>query len=235
MFYKLDAIALQYDSFFFSNRLKDVLFFTYLKQLDDNEIVLFTDAIDAVFVSDEEEILNKFSKFNSHLVFSAEVNCWPDNSLEKGYPGYENSTYFKYLNSGAFIGRAGYLKKLYQKYPIFETGDNPRFAWSNQYYWNIIFKKEWPNIQLDYGGEIFYNTSIPSENNDTLLKSLQEPKMIEIMFTEEKKRLDAEIIFSNGRLKSNITNSLPCHIHFPGTISKLLMERGYFDSLKKQA
>lgn len=232
-FFKLNAIAIGYEGAFFSNRLKDALLYSYLDTIDEDEIVFFTDAIDAVFVCGEEEILKKFALFKSELVFSAEVNCWPDNLLEKDYPNIEKEFHFKYLNSGGFIGKAGYIKELYQKYPIFETGENQRFLWSNQYYWNILFKNEWPRIQLDYLGEIFYNTCIPVSNNDELLKYLNDPVKIKEMVVSEKKRLDDEITFYNGRMRCNLTGATPCHIHFPGTISKQLMEQGYFNSLKK--
>jgi len=229
-FYGLDAVVLEYDDVFFSNRVKDALLSSFLEGVSDDEIIFFTDATDAVFVAKEAEILAKFKAFNSPLVFSAEINCWPDRDLEKDYPA--PSVHFKYLNSGGFIGNAGFIKQLYQKYPIFDASYNPRFFWSNQYYWNTVYKAEWPKIKLDHYGEIFYNTAISVTHIDELNRQLADPAEVSVMFDREKFRLDQEICFSDGRVKSYLTDSLPCHIHFPGTISKLLMEEGYFDVLK---
>lgn len=229
-FYNLDATVLEFDDAFYSNRLKDALLNVYLDDIDHNEIIFLTDATDAVFVATEEEILQKFYSFNSPLVFSAEINCWPDRGLEAGYPSPQ--VHFRYLNSGGFIGKAGFIKSIYKKYPIFETADNPAFIWSNQYYWNTIYKLESKNIKIDHNCEIFYNTAIPLEDFSLHKKQLREPGKIDSIVNEEQDRLNLEMLFTDGRVKSNITGSLPCHIHFPGIISKHLMSKGYFDDIK---
>lgn len=230
-FYHLDATTLYYSDVYFSNRIKDALLNTHLTQFADDEIILFTDAIDAVFVAEQKEIIDKFNHFNCPLLFSAEVNCWPDKSMEKNYPA--PSVHFRYLNSGAFIGRAGYLKYLYEKYPIFEIGKNPAYFWSNQYYWNLVFQNESANIQLDHSGELFFNTSITISNIDEFKRDIKDPEKLKMMCVQEKARLDKEISFSEDRIINNLTGSKPCHIHFPGTVSKKLMDGGYFDRLKK--
>ena len=229
-FYKLDATVLEFDEVFYSNRLKDALLNVYLEDTADDEIIFLTDATDTVFVANEAEILKKFNDFNSPLVFSAEINCWPDRALEVGYPA--SPAHFKYLNSGGFIGNAGYIKNIYKKYPVFETANNPAFLWSNQYYWNTIYTKEINNIKIDHECEIFYNTAIPLEDFALHKQQLREPGAIKSILNEERDRLNKEMLFTNGRIKSNITGSLPCHIHFPGIISKHLMNMGYFDDIK---
>ena len=98
-------------SVFFSNRLKDDLLNTYLQKEDDEEIILFTDGNDAILSASEEEILLKFSEFKSDLVFSTEIECWPDKSLADRYKTNDETAY-KYLNSGGFIGRVGLIKEL---------------------------------------------------------------------------------------------------------------------------
>jgi len=229
-FYKLNLLVLQYGDSFFSNRLKDALLENYLKEVHDDEIIFFTDATDAAFLCGEDEILKKLYGFNSQLVFSAEVNCWPDRTMEATYPS--SSTHFKYLNSGGFIGRAGFIKQLYQRYPISITANHPQYNWSNQYYWNYIFIKEHETIKLDHNCEIFYNTSILLDDINDFKARLQSTEQVQAMYNAEKQRLDKEIISTNYRVKSHATGSLPCHIHFPGPISKLLMDNGYFNTMK---
>src|SRR4051812_39693604 len=85
-FNQLNFVVLEYDDVFFSNRLKDILLFEYLEEVDDNEIIFFSDATDTAFLSTEAEILDKFNRFNAPLVFSGEINCWPDRRLENKYP-----------------------------------------------------------------------------------------------------------------------------------------------------
>ncbi len=230
-FYKMDAIVLEYDDVFFSNRIKDLLLNSYLGDVSDDEIIFFTDATDAVFVTNEQEILKKFKQFNAPLVFSAEINCWPDKALEVNYPA-PSSVHFRYLNCGGFIANVGYLKYLYQKYPAFENPENMKFIWSNQYYWNTVYKLESNDIKIDHNCEIFYNTSIPIVDRDTHIQELKDPGTVNKIVHEEKRRLDKEITFTNGRIKSNITNSFPCHIHFPGIVSKKLVNSGYFNDIK---
>ena len=70
-------------------------------------------------------------------------------------------------------------------------------------------------------------------STEEFMKQLDDPEMLKIMVKDERNRLDNEIVFTEGRIRSNITNSFPCHFHFAGTTSKLLMEEGYFDLLKK--
>jgi hypothetical protein len=228
-YYKLDFLVLEYDDTFFSNRLKDALLHEYLKDVSDEELIFFTDATDAAFLADEKEILRKFHTFNSPLVFSAEVNCWPDSAMQDTYPAI--STHFRYLNSGGFMGKAGFIKEIYNKYPIFDPVFDSEFNWSNQYYWHHVFIKESSNIKLDHHCELFYNTAIWYDNINDFRTRLRSSNEKQVMYQAEKLRLDNEIIFANGRIKSNITQTLPCHIHFPGPISKMLMEEGYFQAI----
>ncbi|GFR84006.1 procollagen-lysine,2-oxoglutarate 5-dioxygenase [Elysia marginata] len=46
-----------------------------------NLILMFVDSYDVIITADKEAILEKFSKFNSRVVISAENTCWPDRSL----------------------------------------------------------------------------------------------------------------------------------------------------------
>ncbi len=231
-YHKLDSLVLEYDDVFFSNRLKDALVEEYLKTVPDNAIIFFTDATDAAFLANEKEILTKFDSFNSPLVFSAEINCWPYRGFESIYP--QSTSHFKYLNSGGFIGKAGYLKKIYRDYPIFTTAYDEPYTWSNQYYWNYVFIQEHKSIKLDYNCDIFFNTAIQFDDMNVFKNKLQSGMERTVMYNSEKLRLNDEISFINGRIKSNITNTLPCHIHFPGPISKLLMEDGYFNEIRRQ-
>lgn len=224
----IELTVLEFDDDFFSNRLKDLLLLQFLQDVSDDKLIFFSDASDAAFLSNEKEILEKMFAFEKELVFSAEVNCWPDQSMTVGYPS--KPAHFRYLNCGAFIARAGFLKKIYEKYPVFETATG-RYNWSNQIYWHHIFKHEQDSIAIDQQCAIFYNTSFHIQDMRVFMDNLRDPDEVETMYADEKKRLFAEIDIIQNRISVKRSGSLPCHIHFPGPISKLLMERGDYDFL----
>ena len=52
---------------------------------DPEQVILFANSADALLTAGAEQILNKFKKFNSKIVFSAEKNCWPEWTLASKY------------------------------------------------------------------------------------------------------------------------------------------------------
>lgn len=58
----------------------------YISSNNSDEIILFTNGYDTMFLCSGEEILLKYHKTNKKVLFSAEVNCWPDSSLANNYP-----------------------------------------------------------------------------------------------------------------------------------------------------
>ena len=44
---------------------------------DSEKIILFADAYDVLFTGPAEVLLEKFRKFNTRILFSAEKNCYP--------------------------------------------------------------------------------------------------------------------------------------------------------------
>lgn len=229
-FYRLKLNLVKHEGDYNSHRLKDIVLNKFLQSLPENEIVFFTDAYDTIFLSDQYEIIEKFHTFNSPLVFSAEVNCWPSNDLIPRYP--VSNSCFKYLNSGGFIGVAGYLVELYRKYPTFSMDFDPKFSGSNQYYWHNIYLQNVNNIKLDHNCKIFYNTSTLWEKIIEVNFKQRENKQFEELFLAEKKRLREEIEFVGNRIKNTLTDTFPCHLHFPGPIPKLLMQDQYFSPIK---
>lgn len=144
----LDIVVSQ-NKDFTSMRLKDDVLRAYLSDKDDEEIVLFTDGYDAVFMSREEEILQKFKRTKRDLLFSAETNCWPDPTLAAKHP--VASTPYRYLNSGGFIGKIGVIKEFMDD----NTFDTNQFKNSNQHLWMNRFLNHSDRIGLDTTCEIF--------------------------------------------------------------------------------
>ncbi len=83
----------------------------YLKTLPDSDIVLYVDAFNTLILGTEEELLEHYRTLNTPCIFSAEKALTPKDSLAGlriKYPSSDSS--FKYLDSGAYMGRVGFLK-----------------------------------------------------------------------------------------------------------------------------
>lgn len=123
------------------NLMKD-----FVKDLYDDDIVLFTDAYDVFYADDLDTIVERFLSFNKEIVFSGELFCWPQKDLADQFP--DAHTRFKHINSGTYIGRAGELKKLYNHYEIAHDDDD-------QLYVHKCFLTGEFDIAIDYECYIF--------------------------------------------------------------------------------
>ena len=89
---------------------------SYAQALPPNDMILFTDAFDVLYVNSGDKIVNEFIKFNTDIVFSAECGCWPHIIENKGKACFEDypksPTPYRYLNSGTWIGRAAPAAKM---------------------------------------------------------------------------------------------------------------------------
>lgn len=94
----------------------------YAKELDPDDIVLFVDAYDVLFIGSEEKILAKFLAFNTPFLISAEKVCFPFPSLASRYP--ETISPFKYINSGTFMGYAGFILNMLEDIRIDPTASD---------------------------------------------------------------------------------------------------------------
>lgn len=215
--YKLDLIALVFGDEYSSNRIKDQLLLTYLEDIDNDEIILFTDGNDAVFMASEEEILQKYHAFGSNLVFSAETDCWPDKTLAENYPCLSPTPY-KYLNSGGFIGKAGLIKELLNE----EVPDTQKFKRSNQYIWAQRYFNNTDKISLDTNCEIFCTF--------TTHLSTQHPHESALYFSEMDTWFQENFVISQGRIFNTITSTWVCHAHFNG-YAKWILHRNIADLL----
>ncbi len=119
-------------------------------------VVVFTDAFDVLFYGSKKEIMVKWNSFHCEAVFSSEFFCHPNPKVAALYPQICSSfNRQRYLCSGAFIGRVGYLYEMMEKYQYQITDDD-------QEYWTNVFLKEYQSkngpIQLDLENLIFNNT-----------------------------------------------------------------------------
>ena len=116
-----------------------------MRNIDDNDIVMFVDGYDVVINDNQEELINRFKQFGADVVFGAEPILWPDSSIADQFP--EVHTRNRFLNSGGFIGRANVIKEMLRA-DIGKADDD-------QLYYQKIFLSQQYNIKLDVENYIF--------------------------------------------------------------------------------
>jgi hypothetical protein len=134
----------------FGIKLKGVYDFLGNPDLNDNDIVCFTDAYDVIHCSNKTEIIQKYTELNKPIVFGAEKICNPDPHRALDYP--VRDVEFPYLNSGLFIGRVWALRICMMDYKYNDADDDQR-------YWTTQFLEHPTLIGLDYKNALFLNTA----------------------------------------------------------------------------
>jgi hypothetical protein len=220
----LELIALVANKYDLSSRReKDELLQAYLaSEPDDNEIILFTDGYDAILLSGEKEILEKFRQTGRDLVFSTETACWPDTTLASQYPETTSGPY-KFLNSGGFIGKVGIMKAFLND----GTEASDKYPESNQYLWTKRFLENPERIGLDISCQLFCTFS--PEVGERYLPgpgSHNHYPYYEYM----KEWFETSFSIQNGRIFNKISQTWPCQAHFNGH-SKHLMDNDITDML----
>jgi GR25 family glycosyltransferase involved in LPS biosynthesis len=121
-----------------------------LKDYNDEDIILFSDSYDVIFISNEEEIYEKYLSFNTNMLFSAEKACWPDINMSIHF---NSDSPYKYLNSGGFIGNVKSINKLISG--TFEDTYDDQLLIQKNY----VKYKDILNIKLDTKCIIFQTSS----------------------------------------------------------------------------
>lgn len=138
------------------NLLKEAMKKYYEKDL----IIMFVDSYDVIFMAGPEEILKKFHKTKSKVLFSAEGFCWPDASLAEKYPKIDKGK--RFLNSGdcrdfsytGFMGYSSYIYEIVTSSPLKDEDDDQLFY--TKVYLDEDLRKKW-TIKLDHKADIFQN------------------------------------------------------------------------------
>lgn len=163
------------------------------KFIDDNDIVIFTDAYDVIFNDDAGTIEERFIGFNKKILFAAERYCWPDINLSKDMDNifldsdFSDENCPKYLNSGLYIGRA---KDIMSMLDTIKVDYNTTNESDDQELFQKYFIANNNDVGLDYESYIFQclgNT------------------------------LDDEVIIQNNKqILNTITRCCPCVVHANG-------------------
>jgi hypothetical protein len=134
----------------FGIKLKEVQEFIMRPELNEDDIVLFTDAYDVIYGGSRDEIIKRYIHLNKPIVFGCEKYCNPDPRLDCHYT--YRDTEFPYLNSGLFIGRVWAIRKCMETYKYNDKHDD-------QFFWTLQFLNKSNLITLDYKNSLFLNTA----------------------------------------------------------------------------
>lgn len=119
----------------------------YIAELNNHDVVIFTDAYDVFWTQSPAEVVGRFLEMKAEVVFAAEKWLWPDSSLR--FP--PSATPYRYLNSGCFVGRVGEIKRILDS-EIQDSDDDQLFLHKQ-------FLSGRFSIALDYEQYIFQTNS----------------------------------------------------------------------------
>ena len=167
-----------------------------------NDIVLFTDAFDVMFLKTSEEILEDYIAMETDILFGAECGCWPHVTRDGGreclerYPA--SPTPYRYLNSGTWMARARAIVRVLtalknrsgEGFAKSETNDQELVA-------DMFLEGGW-GINLDYNSKIFM--SMHSTHDPPL--AVCEPMK--------------DIRVDSGKITNTRTGTSPAVLHFNG-------------------
>jgi hypothetical protein len=198
-------------------RLK--LLINYLQNLDKNEIVMFVDAYDIIFMKGPQEIENEFLSYDKNIVFGG--LCGENSYLEKKmtklifsknleFP--EQETCFKALNAGCYIGYADSILDILTG--ICSRNDCRNKKLDDQKIISEYFIKNHhnKNLGIDFNTRIVYNFESPSDFNYIYNHIIRFFNLKTIDYGLENKLFKLEN--NNFLVKQNGT--YPCIIHAHG-------------------
>lgn len=175
--------------------------YNYLKEqrdnIDEEDAILFTDGYDTFINEKPEEILKRFNEFNKDIVFSAEMECWPNRKLAEVWNSLDRPEQNNYLNSGGFVGKFSAVMD------ILEDTEKYSESYDDQLYLHRIFLKSKGVIVYDDIKKSSYDFTLDSQNYIFQCLSGGEFNNVEIA--------------QNGQLLNTRTNSCPCILHGNGS------------------
>jgi hypothetical protein len=134
--------------------------YDYISTLEDEDIIISTDANDIVLAKSPNGLLDTFKNFNCEILFCNTNANWPPdsdcNSFEEKVYG---NSFHNHLSAGAYIGKVFFVKKILKE--IIEAHDKGE-SWTtyknkfdDQLSWRYMHMKYYPKIRVDTSKVIF--------------------------------------------------------------------------------
>jgi hypothetical protein len=158
------------------------------------EHIIYFDAFDVVFTTPPElivELANEF--FHNKLVFNAEKNCFPDQSLAEKHPS--TSSPWRYLNSGFAVGKTDHMLATLRWVDADNIPNDSRLPDGTGVH---------PNDQDNFM-RAFVSGELPIELDTTAI-------LCQTLCGTTKE----ELSFGSRDIENVVTGAFPCAIHFNG-------------------
>ena len=169
--------CLQFKSIPYKVLGKDLLIWNNLEKFKLNilalskiktKYVMGLDSHDVLVLGSPLDIVKKFETMNCDLLFNSETYFYPDLAKEyyiiaKKFQDKVGNGKYRYLNSGAWIGKLDYCKFFFEKcigiriWELFDCSDCLKLFNCDQSVVHSIFMQCHPRVMLDYNCEIFCN------------------------------------------------------------------------------
>lgn len=159
---KLEKLAFGKKFKHWEHAIKDEEMMEYLKTIPSEDVVIFVDGFDSLMLGDVDEIKRKFDRCGAELLLSVEnVTPW----LSYIHAAVFERVFGKYINTGLYMGRAGFLlnflKNMYSR-PDYDRESN-QVNWCN-YLHTLRRSGKFDGIKLDNDSDIFLNHSFTTSN-----------------------------------------------------------------------
>jgi hypothetical protein len=171
----------------------------YASSIPGEDVIMFTDAFDVMFMGSPDSVVQKFLHANTPILFSAECGCWPHVMDDKNiclhrYP--PSPTPYRYLNSGTWIGHAHAAAAMLADV-IKEAGNN--FARANdQKLVADMYMAGRHGIKLDFYNDIFQSMHMTLDKPLPHCDPSEDVRMRNTRFHNIRTRTEPEVFHFNG-------------------------------------
>jgi len=150
----------------------------------DSEYFMGLDSHDVIFAGEPSEALSRFKSLGCELLFNGEMRFYPDMPIgyyqkNKAFQDHVGkSSIFKYLNSGAWIGKRDFCLTFFKEcmdikvWEIFDCSGQEKLYSCDQSAVHEMFRKHSPKVKIDYGSEVFCNMAFFKECDISFPKKL---------------------------------------------------------------
>lgn len=160
--------------------LQSMLNYIRSRRLDDDDIILFVDKNNALFLSDEHTILQTFLKLNKPFVAStSRAQPMFLSQIQMYLPPPPVNTKFCWLNTRSFMGRVGHVKKnVYSALAISRQQPAGSTISINEIF-NFDYFNNQQSYSLDYAANLFLSMSGVLESEVSIRKHSKEVVTVE--------------------------------------------------------
>jgi hypothetical protein len=117
------------------------------------EFIMGLDSFDVLLLGDPKNALARFRRLGCEMLFNASCYNWPPKFKTSAFEESAVKGKFRYLNSGCFLVRTEFLRKLLEDPPR-DNGGKQKPP-DDQAFCKLMYQKYYPKIKIDSRCEIF--------------------------------------------------------------------------------